>query len=244
VAVAILAPNAPYVVAKIGNPDVRSDKNQFDLLEERVILPSLRAILRNSAEKKKALEYVNSRTQVEADAKKLFEIDMAKDKIETEGFFLADIGLGKTPEGLALLKTQTDTEIALQQQTMYKQQVSAEEQRALQVKAAAAADQQKRIQESLAGIEYEKNGAEAARNKATGEAAQSLVYEAKVKAMGGVENFTKLEIAKMWAEAIGRAWKGELPSTMFVGGQGGGSLNDVMTAVFSQQIQKPVPVTK
>jgi len=242
VAVAIVAENAPYVVAKIGDPDSRADKNAFELIEERCILPSIRAILRNSAEKKKALEYVNSRTQVEQDAMRLFALDMAKDKIETEGFFLNDIGLNRTPEGQQLLKTQTDTELALQQQAQYQQQVKAEEQRALQVKAKTAADQQEKIQVSLAGIESEKNNAEAAKNKAMGDAAQSLVYEAKVKALGGVDNFTKLELAKIWAEALGKAWKGELPSTMFMGSQGG-TLDSVMTGVFAQQL-KTAPAAK
>jgi hypothetical protein len=245
VAVAILAENAPYVVAKIGDPDSRAEKGGFDLLEERVILPSLRAILRNSAEKKKALEYVNSRSQVETDAMKLFQADLLKDKVETEGFFLADIGLNRTPEGQQLLKTQTDTEIALQQQAQYKEQVKAEDQRAQKVKAQEAADQQKNIQESLAKITVEDNNARAAENKARGDAAQSLVYEAKVKALGGTENFTRLEVTKMWAEALGRTWKGDLPHTMFVGGQGG-TLDSVMTAVFSQQLQgaNPAPAPK
>lgn len=250
VAVAIKAMDAPYVVAKIGNPDTRADKNAFELIEERCILPSIRAILRNSAEKKKALEYVNSRTQVEADAMKLFAADMAKDKIETEGFFLNDIGLNRTPEGQQLLKTQTDTELALQQQAQYKQQVNAEEQRALQVKAKTAADQQEKIQISLAGIESEKNNAEAAKNKALGDAAQSLVYEAKVKAIGGAENFIKLEVAKMVVDKLGAAlieWKPVLPTTVVMGGGGSGSSLDSITAgvmaqfVGAMEKAKPAP---
>jgi hypothetical protein len=250
VAVAIKAMDAPYVVAKIGNPDLRVDKNAFELIEERCILPSIRAILRNSAEKKKALEYVNSRTQVESDAMKLFSADMAKDKIETEGFFLNDIGLNRTPEGQQLLKTQTDTELALQQQAQYQQQVKAEDQRALQVKAKTAADQQEKIQASLAGIEVEKNGAEAAKNKAQGLAAESLVYEAKVKAIGGAENFIKLEVAKMVVDKLGAAlieWKPVLPTTVVMGGgSGSGSgldgLITGMLANLADTMKKPVPV--
>jgi hypothetical protein len=232
VAVMIQAQNAPHVVAKLGNPDSDSDKNGFELLEERAILPAIRAILRNGAEKQKAIEYVNSRSSVEANAFKLFAVDMLKDKIDTEGLYLADIGLKRTPEGEQLLKTQTDKEIAMQQQAQYQEQVKAEDQRALKVKAEEAANQQKRIQESLANIEFEKNGAEAAKNRASGEAA---AYEAKVKALGGVENFTKLEIAKMVMEAIAKTWKGELPASVILGG--GGSLNDVMTGVFAKQLQ-------
>jgi len=242
VAVMIQAQNAPYVVAKLGDPDSQGDSgNHFELLEERAILPSIRAILRNSAEKQRAIEYVNNRSTVEATACKLFAEDMKKDKIDTEGLYLADIGLNRTPEGQQLLKTQTDTEIALQQQAQYKEQVKAEDQRALKVKAEEAANQQRRIQESLANIEFERNGADAAKNKAIGEAA---AYEAKVKALGGVENFTRLEIAKMLMDALAKTWKGELPATVILGGGNGGSLNDVMTGVFAQQLQSAKPVTK
>lgn len=247
VAVAILASNAPYVVAKIGDPDGDPDKNGFDCIEERCILPSLRAILRNSAEKKKALEYVNSRTQVEQDAMHLFQTDMAKDKVETEGFYLADIGLNRTPEGQQLLKTQTDKELALQQQEQYKEQVRAEEQRALQVKAKTAADQQEKIQVSLAGIEAEKNNAEAAKNKAAGEAAQSLVYEAKVKAIGGAENFIKLEVAKMIVDKFGSAitekgWP-TLPATFVQGGSGGDVVGGLTAAILAN-VNKAVEAGK
>jgi len=232
VAVAILAQNAPYVVAKIGDPDAKLAAG-FDIMEEKCILPSLRAILRNSAEKKKALEYVSSRSQVESDGKDLFTADMVKDHIETEGFFLSDIGLNRTSEGQQLLKTQTDTELALQQQAQYKEQVKAEEQRASKVKAEEAANQQKRIQESLAGIEFDKNGAEAAKARATGEAA---VYAAKVAALGGVDNFVKLEIAKLAVDALGKTWKGEVPGIVITGGGDGGS--SMLTTWLAQTVQK------
>lgn len=239
VAVAITASNAPYIVAKIGDPDSDSNKDGFDLLEEKCILPSVRAIMRNSAEAKKAIEYVNARSTVEADANEKFTTAMAKDKIEVEGFYLADIGLKRTPEGQALLKTQTDKELAMQQQAQYQEQVKAEEQRALKVKAEEAANQQKRIQESLANIEYEKNGAEAAKNKATGEAA---AYDAKGKALGGTENLVKLEITKMMLDKLAEAlvqWKPNLPEIMVMGGSGnsGGANGDVMTGLFAQFMQ-------
>lgn len=234
VAVMIEAQNAPYVVAKLGDPDGHVSGSEFELLEESAILPSIRRILRNGAEKQKAIEYVNSRSIVESTAYEQFAKDMKKDMIDTEGLYLADIGLNRTEEGKQLLKTQTDKEIALQQQAQYQEQVKAEEQRALKVKAEEAANQQKRIQESLANIEFEKNGADAAKNKAIGEAS---AYEAKVKALGGVENFTKLEIAKMTVEAVGKTWKGEVPSTVIMGGGSGGSLDSVMTGVFAQQLK-------
>jgi regulator of protease activity HflC (stomatin/prohibitin superfamily) len=228
----VKAEHAPYVVARFADPDAVS-ADGYETLETLAILPSIRALLRNAAQNEGALQFVQKRSVVEQDAFEKFKVDMAKDKIEVEAVYLADIRLDATPEGQALLKTQTDKQIADQQQQMYQQQVKAETERAQQVKAMAAADQQKRIQESLASIEYEKNNAEAAKNKAVGEAA---AYEAKVKALGGVENFTKLEIAKLCTEAFGKGWKGLLPEVLVTGGGTEGS--NLLSAFFAQQLAK------
>jgi len=229
----VRAENAPWVVAKFGNPDAMS-ADGYETIETLSILPTIRTILRNAAQNEGAMQFVQKRSEVEKAAYMQFTSEMLKDKIDVEGVYLADIRLDSTPEGKALLKTQTDKQIADQQKAMYQQQVLAENERAKQVTAASAADQQKRIQESLAGIEFEKNGAEAARNKAIGEAS---AYKAKVEALGGVENFTKLEITKMMVEAMSKTWKGEVPNIVILGGGNGSGLNDVMTGVFSQQMQ-------
>ena len=234
--VSIKPENVPYVAAKFGNPDLMS-ADGFDTIETLAILPSLRAILRNAAQDEGAIEFVQKRTVVEQATLTKFRDEMAKDKIDVEAVYLADIRLDATPEGQALLKTQTDKQIADQQQAMYQQQVKAENERANQVKARAAADMQDQIQKSLAGITVAEQDATAAKKKAEGDAAQSVVYEAKVKALGGVENFTKLEIAKMAFESLGKTWKGDVPSQVIVGGGGSGSLTDVMTGLFAKQLQ-------
>jgi len=228
----IEAQNAPAVVALFGDPDSDPNKDGFDNLEQRAILPSIRAILRNSAESEKAIQYVNSRSKVESEVFKKFKADMERAKVDVEAVYLADIRLDITPEGMKLMSTQTDKELAVQQQQMYQQQVLAENERSKQVEAQEAANQQKGVQASLAAIVIEKNNAEAAKNRAMGEAA---AYEQKVKALGGVENFTKLEIAKMMTEAFGKAWKGEVPQ-LFVSG---GGVGDMLSAFFAQQIAKP-----
>ena len=225
----VKAENAPYVVARFADPDAVSSDG-YEAIETLAILPSIRALLRNAAQNEGALQFVQKRSEVERDTFEKFKADMAKDKIEVEAVYLADVRLDSTPEGQALLKTQTDKQIADQQQQMYQQQVKAENERAMQVKAMAAADQQKRIQESLASIEFERNNADAAKNKAVGEAA---AYEAKVKALGGVENFTKLEIAKMWTEAFGKGWKGSFPDVLVTGG---GDASGLLNGFFAQQM--------
>jgi len=151
---------------------------------------------------------------------------------------------------LALLKGSRLSE-RYKQAALKQAWVKAEDQRALQVKAKTAADQQEKIQISLAGIEAEKNNAEAAKNKAQGMAAESLVYEAKVKAIGGAENFIKLEVAKMVVDKLGAAlieWKPVLPTTVVMGGGGSGSSLDSITAgvmaqfVGAMEKAKPVVV--
>ena len=230
-AVYIEAQAMPYVVAKFTNPDEDTNKDGFDELETRAILPSIRAILRNSSETQKAVEYVNSRSKVEAATFEKFSTDMKKDKIHVEAIYLADIRLDATDEGKKLLLTQTNKEIALQEQAMYQEQVKAAEQKAKEIEASTKADQQKPIQESLAKVEIAKNEADAAKNKAVGDAA---AYEQKRQALvgEGVDNLVKLEIVKLITDGPGKTWNGILPTVMIVGGNS----NEALNGYFAQQM--------
>jgi hypothetical protein len=248
VAVAISAKDVPYVVAKIADPDADTDRNGFDNIEERAILPSVRTILRNTAEGKKAMEYVNSRAQVEKEAMIRFTADMTRDRLYVEGFYLADIGLSRTTAGQALLKTQTDKEIAEQQQAMYQRQVLAENERGKQVEAAEKANQQMGIQKSQAGIIIAQQDAEAAKRRADGDAAQALVYKAKIDALGGPEAFTKFEVTKMVVEKMTDAlkdWKPSLPHTLVMGqGGDGGSVDGILASILGQMNMVEFPSAK
>jgi hypothetical protein len=243
VTVIIPTENAPFAVARFGDPDGDPEKDGFEAIETIAILPSIRAILRNSAQDQEALKFVNSRSEVEKEAYNKVKADLEKDKIEVEAVYLADIGVGDTAEGKELLKTQTDTQLALQQIAQYKQQQAAEMERANQVKAREQADLQKQIQASVAEITVSSNKAEAAINEARGKAA---AYEQQIKALGGFDNLVKMELGKAAIEKIGGQWKGDVPSMVISGGSaGGGSLTDVMTGVFAQQLKAAnTPATK
>lgn len=174
VSVKVSAENAPYVVAMLGDPDGDADKDGFDVLEEKAILPSIRSIFRNSAEKAKGLQYVSSRSKVEADSTTKFTTDMTEYKVDVDKVYVADIRLDDTEEGKALLKTQTDRELAQQQQETYVQQVEAEKKRAEQVAAAEEATRKKDIAAAEAldlAAEYQANAAE---KKADGEARAAI----------------------------------------------------------------------
>jgi len=244
VTVIITAENAPFVVARFGNPDAKLDGEEFEALETRAILPSIRAILRNSAQDQNAIQFVTTRSEVEKDAYLKFKAEMEKDKVGVEALYLADIGLDKTPEGKQLLDTQTKKQIALQEIEQYKQMQLAETERANQEKAKALADLQKEIQESAIGIQVASNKADSATFEAKGKAS---AYDQQIKVLGGVDNLVKLELGKMAIETLAKAWKGEVPSTVISGG-GENGLSSIMSGVFAQQLKTdasvvPVKVT-
>jgi hypothetical protein len=117
VSVKITAQSAPYVVAKLANPDGKDGR--FTVLEERVILPLVRAIFRNTAEDRGALEFVNQRSEIERIATEKMREGLQEFKVETDGVFVADIRIGETEAGRSLLMTQTDREVAQQEQETY-----------------------------------------------------------------------------------------------------------------------------
>jgi len=240
--VKISAENAPYVVAMLQNPDTDTNNDGFDILEERAILPSLRSIFRNNAEDKDGLAYVNSRSEVEKDATDKFKTDMEKYKVDVDAVYVADIGLDRTDEGKELLKTQTDKEIAVRQQDTYKEQVKAEEERALKVKAEEAANQQSEKQIAAAQEDIEDSRAKAKIKKAEGDAAYN---REQVAVLGGVENYIRLEAIKMGFDAFKEKWSGKFPEVLVVGGGGSGAPGlEALVPMMVKQKAQEVAVTE
>ena len=58
--------------------------------------------------------------------------------------------------------------------------------------------------------------------------------DARPPSLGGVENFTRLEITKMWTEAFGKGWKGALPDVLVTGG--GSDSSGLLSGFFAQQM--------
>ena len=222
VSVKISAEDAPYVVAMLADPDSDPNNDGFDVLEDRAILPSIRSIFRNTAETKGALEYLDSRSVIEKDATSLFSNDMEEFKVDVDRVYIAAIGLDKTPEGAELLKTQTDKELAVQQEDTYKQQEQAQLQRASMVKATEDADQEKLKAAAAAKVIIAKSEAESKENLAKGEAA---AYREKIEAFGGVNEYIRALMIEKLVEAIPDM---TLPQTLVIGGGSGGSSNEAL----------------
>jgi uncharacterized membrane protein YqiK len=222
VSVKISAEDAPYVVAMLADPDSDPNGDGFDILEDRAILPSIRSIFRNTAETKGALEYLDSRSTIEKDATSKFAEDMAEFKVDVDRVYIAAIGLDKTDQGAELLKTQTDKELAVQQQATYIQQEAAEIQRASMVKAKEDAEQEKFKAEAAAKVTIAKSDAEAKENLAKGEAA---AYAEKIKAFGGVNEYIKALTIEGLVKVIPEV---KLPNTVVFGGGNGTNLNETL----------------
>jgi regulator of protease activity HflC (stomatin/prohibitin superfamily) len=228
VSVKISAQDAPYVVAKLASPDAKD--GQFTVLEERVILPLVRAIFRNTAEDKGALEFVNQRSDIERIATERLEIGLQEFKVETDGVFIADIRIGETKAGLKLLATQTDREVALQEQETFREKERAQMARSAAVRAEEEANQQVEQAQARSRVIVSQEDAKGMVARAQGEAE---AYEKKMKALGGVDNFVKLELVRMLSER----WDGNLPRIFTGGGGDGGSPMDALVGAMLNRMQ-------
>jgi len=103
--------NAPQVVANIGDNE---------LLLNKIVTPKVRAIFRNNAGKVKALDYVQNRGVQEQQSAAMLKQELEKEGVTFLSVNIGDVGDEKTLG--ALLKTQTDREIALQQQETFAEQ--------------------------------------------------------------------------------------------------------------------------
>jgi regulator of protease activity HflC (stomatin/prohibitin superfamily) len=235
----ISAEDAPYVVAMLASPDSDGDGDGFNTLEDIVILPVIRAIFRNNAESKKALEYVQNRTQIEKDATAKFAEGLSPYRVTTDGVFIGENGLTDTQEGKSLMATQTDKEVALQEKATFQEQKLAQEERAKMVKAEEDANQEKNKAIARAKVDIAEQEAQAEIKMAEGRA---QAYLKKLEALGGVDNFVKLEMLKMSMEK----WQGTVPNILLMGGSGGseGQSAEAVNALLLKLFQGGLPQPK
>lgn len=223
-AVMINAEDAPYVVASIGAPDEDHNQDGFDNLEDRIILPRVRAVFRNSSETHGALEYVNNRSKIESMATEQIAETLKDDKVQVDGIYIADIGLSSTPEGKELLKTQTDREVATQEQETWLQKKSAAESRAQSVRADTMATQEAQLVTAEVKVKVATSEAEAEVAKAKGDAEAAGL---RIEALGGQQNYLMLKATELFVEK----WGGTFPE-VFVMGEG-----QLDTAVLGKLLQ-------
>ena len=242
---AVESKDAPYLVALLGDPDkmVRDDQEdeQLEVLEAKVILPAVRAIFRNVAETMNALEFVNARSTIEKVASQRMTEELAKFKVTCDGVYVGNIHLDVSEAGKKLILTQTDREVAVNQQTLYNEQRKAEESRAALVKAGEEAEQQRNLAKATYEVLVKEQGAKARTAEAKGEAEYQTItgegrakgYEAMVRALGK-EQIAQLELLKLVAEG-----KVQITPQVMVTGNSGSM--DALAGTLLRQSVQPLP---
>ncbi|MBL1215968.1 MAG: hypothetical protein D8M59_00565 [Planctomycetes bacterium] len=142
--------SAPLVVAEV--------RDDGDGLQD-VLNSVVRAVFRNNAENVKALDYVQQRSIQESQSLEMIARDMEQIGVTVTGVRIGDVG---DEESLgALLKTQTDREIAIQEEMTFKQQQLALEQK----KEVSRTEQEAEEERRLATATYEIQIAEAEKER-------------------------------------------------------------------------------
>ena len=243
---AVEAANAPYLVALLGDPDrrVRDDQEdeELEILEAKVVLPAVRTIFRNVAETMNALEFVNARSTIERIATERMKAELAKFHLTCDGVYVGNIHLDASEAGKKLILTQTDREVAFNQQNLYGEQKKAEEARAAFVKAQEEADQQRNLAKATYEVHVKEQQAKARAAEAKGEADYQIItgegrakaYDAMVKSLGR-EQVAQLELLKLVSE-------GKIQITPQVMVSGNGGINDALAGTILRQSLPVAPV--
>jgi regulator of protease activity HflC (stomatin/prohibitin superfamily) len=221
--------NAPQVIATVGGDA---------LVLTKLVTPAVRAIFRNNAEKVKALEYVQNRSKQEAQSTSMLREELAKYGVNVLAVRIGDIGDERSLG--ALLKTQTDREIALQEQATFEEQQRAAEKQKELTKTRQEAEEEKRLataQYSVQVAEQEKQKriidaqADAERIRVTAEA-KAQAYK-KISEVLGSNNAALIEIMKLV-----EAGKIRITPEVMVGGGGAGMTDALMGTVLRDMLDK------
>ena len=208
--------NAPMVVASL-----RDDKEGM----LKVLQGSLRSIFRNNAQNVKALDYVQQRIQQEQTSKEMLSAEMSKYGITINAVLIADLG-DDSERWQALLKTQTDREIALQEQATFQEQQRAAEQKKALTRTVQEAEEEKRLATAMYEVQIAQQDKEKVIIAASAEA-ESIRIKAEAQAEAyrviaeqiGKGNAALVELLKI----VGEAGINITPRVMVIGQNGGGS---------------------
>lgn len=207
--------HAPIVVAKLGDDEGERFRNMLN--------SAVRATFRNNAEGVRALDYVQQRSQQEKQSVEQLSAALAPFGVTVTAVRIGNVGDERSLG--ALLKTQTDREIAKQELQTFQEQQRAAEQKKELTRVTQEAEEEKR----LATAAYEVKIAEEQQRKRIIEAnaeAQAIAIKAEAQAQAyaliaqqiGKSNAATLELLKI----VGERNIQITPRVMLFGGGGGG----------------------
>jgi regulator of protease activity HflC (stomatin/prohibitin superfamily) len=176
--------DAPLVVAKLGDDESERFRNALN--------SAVRAIFRNNAESVKALDYVQERSHQESQSLHMLKAQMARFGVTIAAVRIGNVGdeqsLGE------LLKTQTDREIAKQEQLTFQEQQKA----ATQKKELSRVTQEAEEEKKLATATYEVKIADETQKKKVIEA-RAEAESTKIKATAQADAY------ELIAQQIGKS---------------------------------------
>jgi len=188
--------DAPLLVASVGD-----DKDGLrQVMDSRV-----RAIFRNNAEGVKALDYVKQRSHQESQSLKMLQDAMSRIGVTITGVRIGDVGNEQTLG--SLLKTQTDREIAVQEQLTFQEQQRAAEQKKQLTKTEQEAEEEKRLATASYAVKIAEQDQQKRVIQAEAEAkaieiqalAQANAYQ-QIAAQIGSSNAALIEVLKIVGE--------------------------------------------
>jgi regulator of protease activity HflC (stomatin/prohibitin superfamily) len=222
--------DAPKVVATVGDDE---------LVLNKLVTPAVRAIFRNNAEKVKALDYVQNRSKQEEQSEQMLSKELQGDGVTILAVRVGDVGNKETLGDL--LKTQTDKEIALQEQETFQEEQRAAEQKKALESTIQEAEEEKRLATAnydvkIAEKEKEQRiiqaNAEAEQIKITAQA-QAEAYR-KISEVIGSENAALIKIIERIAENDINI----TPEVMVNGSQGQNVSNALMGTMLKDMLNK------
>jgi len=147
--------NAAYIIARFG-----SVANLID----QIVHPLIDSSFRNKAGEKKAIDFFQSRTDLQTEALAHAKAVFSEYNVEAQNLLIAYIDIPKD-----LLDTQTRKEIANQQQAQYDQEALAQEKRIAVMEKSSRADKQKDVIDARLSIDINNDRAEAKVKEADGD---------------------------------------------------------------------------
>jgi len=224
--------NAPRIVASVGDDA---------MVLTKLVTPAVKSVFKNNAEKVKALDYVRNRSTQEEQSAATLKEKLAEYGVTVLEVLIDDVGDEKSIGLAMILKTQSDREIALQEQaTFEEQQRAAEKQKAL-TKTKQEAEEEKRLATAMYDVQIAEQEklkkiigatAEAELIKVTAEA-KAQAYK-KVSEVIGPDNAALIEIMKLVESGEVRI----TPEVMVGGGNGAGMTDALMGTILRGMLDK------
>lgn len=245
--------NAAYIIARFG-----SVANLID----QIVHPLIDSSFRNKAGEKKAIDFFQSRTDLQTEALSHAKQVFSEYNVEAQNLLIAYIDIPKE-----LLDTQTKKEIANQQQAQYDQEALAQEKRIAVMEKSSRADKQKDVIDAKLSIDINNDRAEAKAREADGDRRALILRaqgtkESTILVADGNSYKSRVEgegIANAYdaqKEAIGQqnvaiikliqeiaAGKIQIVPQVLVGG-GDGSSGNLFNAWLAQMVSQNMPKTE